>query len=89
MYRIVKRLHNILTHAIMPTEISVQTFAIAKTRDEELYVAFRNTRFISKRLSTTIHRHQLKTFKSIWLHRIITQVERYDKSASIDHFQIC
>ena len=75
-----KRLHNILTQEIMPTEISGQLLAI-EAQGMALYVDFRNARFVSKtvRLSSTIHRHQLKTFKSIGIGRSVSQVERDTK----------
>ena len=60
-----KKLHNILTQAILPADISKEVLGI-EDKGLQLYEQFRHNIFISKssRLSSTIHRNNLKTFKS-------------------------
>jgi hypothetical protein len=60
------KLHNIITQQIMSDEIRFSILSYQKT-GQDLYDTFRKERFVqkSKRLADTIHRTNLKTFKSI------------------------
>lgn len=60
-----QRLHNVFTQEIITDEL--EKICLVSKTSLNLYKEFRSTRFIikEKRLSDTIHRNNLKTFKSI------------------------
>ena len=83
-----KKLHNIMTQEIMPDEIREDLLGIKK-KGRELYGEFRRERYICKstRLSHTIHRNNLKTFKALKLGKQYTTATQKDTKKQIAEAQ--
>ena len=74
------KLHNILTQEIMTDDIR-EDILNASQKGQELYDNFRHERYVekSKRLSETIHRTNIKTFKSIHAEKKLSEKKKDQK----------